>query len=118
MITGTTKTHTLSDDVLLAAKSNATIVILMGMSKLSQIVRIFVAQNKKDIPVAIIQNGTKENEQVGFGTIETIEEVVNHKKLSSPAIIIIGEVVNQRSTYLYSSHFASKIEHESINQIK
>ncbi len=97
VITGTTKSHKLSQDVYLAAKSNATVVILMGMSKLHEIVSIFAAENKEDVPVAIIQNGTKDNEQFGFGTIKTIVTVVLNKKLASPAIIVIGEVVNQRA---------------------
>ncbi|WP_299214862.1 uroporphyrinogen-III C-methyltransferase [uncultured Aquimarina sp.] len=96
VITGTTKSHKLSQDVRLAAKSNATVVILMGMSKLNEIVSIFAAENKLDIPVAIIQSGTTENERFGFGSIKTIEQVVSDKKLSSPAIIVIGEVVEQR----------------------
>ncbi len=96
VITGTTKSHKLSQDVCLAAKSNATVVILMGMSKLSEIVSIFAAENKSNVPVAIIQNGTTRKEQFGFGTIDTIEQVVLEKKLSSPAIIVIGEVVEQR----------------------
>ncbi|MFD2189152.1 uroporphyrinogen-III C-methyltransferase [Aquimarina celericrescens] len=97
VITGTTKSHKLSQDVCLAAKSNATVVILMGMSKLNEIVSIFAAENKGDVPVAIIQNGTTKNEQFGFGTIRTIEAEVSKKKLSSPAIIVIGEVVRQRA---------------------
>ncbi|MDH7445219.1 uroporphyrinogen-III C-methyltransferase [Aquimarina sp. 2201CG14-23] len=97
VITGTTKSHKLSQDVCLAAKSNATVVILMGMSKLNEIVSIFAAENKQDVPVAVIQNGTTENEQFGFGSISTIEQVVLEKKLSSPAIIVIGEVVEQRA---------------------
>ncbi len=96
VITGTTKSHKLSQDVLLAAKSNATVVILMGMSKLNEIVNIFTSENKKDVPVAIIQNGTTENEEFGIGTVETITQIVKEKKLSSPAIIVIGEVVNKR----------------------
>ena len=96
VITGTTKSHKLSQDICLAAKSNATVVILMGMSKLNEIVSIFAAENKQDIPVAIIQNGTTKKEKFGYGTVENIEEVVLEKELSSPAIIIIGEVVNQR----------------------
>lgn len=97
VITGTTKSHKLSQDVCLAAKSNATVVILMGMSKLNEIVSIFEAENKQDIPVAIIQDGTTENEKFEFGTIKTIEQVVLEKKLASPAIIVIGEVVNKRA---------------------
>jgi len=109
VITGTTKEHKLSKDILLAAKSNATVVILMGMSKLSEIVSIFASENKQDIPVAIIQNGTRDNEQSGFGTIETIEDIVSKKGLSSPAIIVIGEVVNQ-SVKLASIHKEIKEE--------
>lgn len=96
VITGTTKNHDLSNDVALAAKSTATVVILMGMHKLNEIVRVFSIENKQDTPVAIIQNGTKTDENVGIGTISTIEAVVNKKKLTSPAIIVIGEVVKER----------------------
>ncbi|TXG38538.1 uroporphyrinogen-III C-methyltransferase [Seonamhaeicola maritimus] len=96
VITGTTKNHQLSNDVLLAAKSTATVVILMGMHKLGEIVKVFSEENKQETPIAIIQNGTRDNENIGIGTIESIESIVAEKQLSSPAIIVIGEVVNQR----------------------
>ncbi|NCO63769.1 MAG: uroporphyrinogen-III C-methyltransferase [Flavobacteriales bacterium] len=98
VITGTTKSHQLSNDVVLAAQSTATIVILMGMGKLNEIVEVFKSQNKHAIAVAVIQNGTTKNEKVGFGTINTIEKVVEQKQLSSPAIIVIGDVVKERVT--------------------
>ena len=100
VITGTTKDHKLSADVALAAKSSATVVILMGMSKLPQIVALFKSEGKSNTPIAIIQNGTRENEKLGIGTIETIVEVVEKEKLSNPAIIIIGEVVKHREALL------------------
>ena len=96
VITGTTKSHKISGDVALAAKSTATVVILMGMGKLGEIVQLFSAEGKAETPIAIIQNGTTSEEKVGIGTIQTIEAIVAEKQLSSPAIIIIGEVVNQR----------------------
>ena len=96
VITGTTKNHQLSNDVLLAAKSTATVVILMGMHKLGEIVKAFSIENKQEVPVAIIQNGTRDNETVGIGTINTIQDIVAEKQLSSPAIIVIGEVVKKR----------------------
>jgi uroporphyrin-III C-methyltransferase len=96
VITGTTKTHQISGDIALAAKSTATVVILMGMSKLSEIVQIFKDEGKSKTAVAVIQNGTKASEKIGIGTINTIEDIVEEKQLSNPAIIIIGEVVNQR----------------------
>jgi len=100
VITGTTKAHKLSNDVALAAKSNATVVILMGMSKLSEIVTVFKKEGKSDFPIAIIQNGTRVEEQLGIATIGTIEKEVVLKKLANPAIIIIGEVVRHREQLL------------------
>lgn len=100
VITGTTKEHKISSDIELAAKSNATVVILMGMHKLSQIVKLFQAEDKNDLPVAIIQNGTRTNEKVGIGTVDTIENIVVEKELNNPAIIVLGEVVKHRQTIL------------------
>ncbi|MBP6413975.1 MAG: uroporphyrinogen-III C-methyltransferase [Bacteroidia bacterium] len=95
VITGTTSDRKLSNDVALAAKSSATVVILMGMSKLSQIVTLFQNEDKGKTPVAIIQNGTMTNEKIGIGTVDTIVNVAQMNNLSSPAIIVIGEVVRE-----------------------
>ncbi|WP_282180765.1 uroporphyrinogen-III C-methyltransferase [Maribacter stanieri] len=113
VITGTTKEHKLSTDVALAAKSSATVVILMGMSKLPQIVELFKDEGKSDMPVAIIQNGTRKNEKVGIGTIETIVDVVEKEELSNPAIIIIGEVVRHRESLM-----KAKLEYSSNENVR
>lgn len=111
VITGTTSDRNLSTDVALAAQSSATVVILMGMSKLAQIVALFQKESKGETPVAIIQNGTTAQEKVGVGTINTIQEVVTQHKLSSPAIIVIGEVVKESSKFkgFYEEFIASEI---------
>lgn len=93
VITGTTSARELSNDVELAAQSTATIAILMGMSKLPEIVKLFQHYGRGNEAVAIIQNGTLPNEKVGVGTINTIQEEVATKGLSNPAVIVIGEVV-------------------------
>ncbi len=116
VITGTTSSKKLSNDVYLAAQSTATIVILMGMSKLKEIVAIFKKFKKGNVPTAIIQNGTTENEKLGLGTISTIEDVVVQKDLSSPAIIVIGEVVKE-STKLrsfYENIYVESSKHQNI----
>ncbi|MBW8244378.1 uroporphyrinogen-III C-methyltransferase [Muricauda oceani] len=100
VITGTTKEHKLSNDVALAAKSNATVIILMGMSKLGEIMDLFKKEEKENTPVAIIQNGTTENEKIGIGTVASIEHKAKEQQLSNPAIIVIGEVVNHRQQIL------------------
>lgn len=93
VITGTTKEHRLSKDVEDAAKSNATVVILMGMNNLSNIVEIFKNNGKAELPIAIIQNGTFKTEQFVLGQIKNIEHKVIEDKIANPAIIVIGEVV-------------------------
>ena len=94
-ITGTTSDRKLSSDVALAAQSSATVVILMGMHKLPQIIELFQKENKGNLPVAIIQNGTTREEKVGVGTVNSILNIVKKQKLSSPAIIVLGEVVRE-----------------------
>lgn len=103
VITGTTKDRTISKDIALAAQSTATVVILMGMSKLPQIVTLFQAAGKSNLPVAIIQNGTTLHEKIAVGTIDTIEREVEINGLSNPAVIVIGEVVRHRES-LFSIH--------------
>ncbi len=112
-LTGTTSRKKLSDDIRLAAQSTATLVILMGMSKLAEIVRIFKDQGKYGLPIAIIQSGYTQNEKSGIGTIETIEKVVKIKGLSNPAIIVIGNVVNHSSSL--QAVYASAINLETQN---
>lgn len=100
VITGTTKSHKLSNDIALAAKSSATVVILMGMGKLAEIVHIFNREGKSKLPVAIIQNGTREDEKIGVGSVGNIMEIVEKEQLSNPAIIILGDVVRHRKRLL------------------
>jgi uroporphyrin-III C-methyltransferase len=96
VITGTTKEHKISNDIALAAKSSATIVVLMGMGKLPEIIALFQKEGKQNLPVAIIQDGTTTREKVGIGTVDTILNIVEEQSLSNPAIIVFGEVVKHR----------------------
>jgi uroporphyrin-III C-methyltransferase len=94
VMTGTTRDHQLSRDIYHAAQSDATAVILMGMSQLERICEVFAKFGKSNTAVAIIQNGTLPTERVLIGKVDTIVEKVAENKMGSPAIIVIGEVVN------------------------
>jgi uroporphyrin-III C-methyltransferase len=100
VITGTTSDHKLSKDVVLASQSSATVVILMGMNKLEEIVALYQSNRTDDLPIAIIQNGTKINQKMVKGTISSIATLVENNKMASPAIIIIGEVVKNASAFI------------------
>lgn len=93
VLTGTTKEGQLSADMKLAAKSNATIIVLMGMSKINEIVGLFDQRGKSNMPIAIIQNGTRNNQKMVLGTVNNISIKLQKSTISNPAIIIIGEVV-------------------------
>ncbi|MDB5143176.1 MAG: cobA [Mucilaginibacter sp.] len=94
VVTGTTADGKVSRDLYEAAHTRATIVVLMGIHKLAEITEIFKNEGKHKLPVAVIQSGTTENEKVAIGIIDTIVEIVEEKKISSPALIVIGEVVS------------------------
>lgn len=101
VMTGTTRNGELSNDIALAAQSNATAIILMGMSKLREIATVYQEQQRGNATVAVIQNGSLPTENIGFGTIDTIVDIVAEEKLGAPAIILIGEVVKEHPELTY-----------------
>ncbi|MBF7092443.1 uroporphyrinogen-III C-methyltransferase [Flavobacterium sp. ALJ2] len=114
VITGTTADHKLSKDINLASQSAATVVILMGMHKLEEIIALYQKNRTDDLPIAIIQNGTKDNQKKVIGTISSIVQLVKEKEITSPAIIVIGEAV--RNTLKLNSYFKEYLEDEFIYQ--
>ena len=83
-----------SGDLYDAARTRATVVVLMGLNKLTEITEIYKKEGKNKLPVAVIQSGSTVNEKVAVGIIDTIVELVEEKKITSPALIVIGEVVS------------------------
>jgi uroporphyrin-III C-methyltransferase len=96
VLTGHTLNGKLTEDLKLAAQSSATIVILMGMTNLSSFVNIFRTLGKEKLPIAVIQNGTLENENAVIGIIDNIELLVQQKQIKNPAIIVVGKAVELR----------------------
>jgi uroporphyrinogen III methyltransferase / synthase len=79
------------------AKSNATLVFLMGVKNLENITIKLISHGKPaDTPIALVRWGTTAKQQTVTGTLETIVDQVKKAKLKSPAIIIIGHVVSLR----------------------
>lgn len=93
VITGTKQNGELSEDIKVAANTNATVVILMGLSKLDKITEEYLKLGKGEMPVAVIQNGTLASENIAIGTIVNIKKEVIEQNIKAPAIIVIGNVV-------------------------
>ena len=99
VITGTTKDNQLSQDISIAAKTNATVVILMGLGKLKEIAEIFFKEGKANTAIALIQDGSLPTQKIALGTIETIVDIAQEKNIKAPAVIVIGEVVKQHQDF-------------------
>ena len=107
VITGTTSSLEMSGDIALAAKSSATVVILMGMRHLSKIVELFSEARGENEAIAVIQNGSKENERSAICELHEIENQVEEQGLGSPAIIVIGEVARLGKRKIVEAYSAS-----------
>ena len=90
--------HTASDDAPPERFPVAdTLVFLMGVRALGQIVaRLKERGESDDKPVALVRWGTTQQQQTVVGTLATIESEVEKAGLKSPALIVVGDVVNLR----------------------
>jgi len=76
-------------------KTDDTIVFLMGLHNLELISKKLMEIGKpKDYPCAIISKGTTKNQSVVIGTLEDI--VSKAKEIPTPALIVVGKVVELR----------------------
>jgi uroporphyrin-III C-methyltransferase len=81
------------------AKSTDTIVIMMGLARISKICKhLSEGGMEKNTPVAVIQDGTTSKQKMITGTISNIAQKVKQSKIKPPSIIIIGKVVSLSKT--------------------
>ena len=95
VITGTLSSGEMSNDILLAAQSTATVVILMGMTHLAKIARLIQQFRSHNEPVALIQHATTPHQKIIVGTAGDIVQRGSESNIASPAVIVIGKVVNE-----------------------
>ncbi|MGC8515820.1 MAG: uroporphyrinogen-III C-methyltransferase [Thermoplasmata archaeon] len=78
------------------AKLDGTIIVLMGMDAIGKITAsLMTAGMSRDMPVCIIQNGSRKTERTVLGTLENISQAALEGGFSSPALIIIGRVASK-----------------------
>lgn len=101
VITGHHKDDGISVNWNVLTHEEGTLIFLMGMSHLYQIVTSLIREGKAETtPFAIVQWATQWQQNYGVGTLSNIEEVVAERQLSSPPVIIVGEVVQlQKELY-------------------
>lgn len=74
--------------------NDETYVFLMGLHHLKEITEKLIENGKSpDTPCAVISNATTSSQKTCISDISTIAESVREQKLTSPAIIVVGNVV-------------------------
>lgn len=93
-VTGHLKDNSINLNWTQLAAPNQTIVIYMGLVGLEKICEALIAHGSpKDLPIALVQQGTTSNQQVITGTLDTLPNLVIGKDIKPPTLIIIGTVV-------------------------
>ncbi len=93
-ITGHTKNDAALNYGALAA-SETTLVIYMGVTNLGEIAGGLIAAGMSAaMPACAIQNGTRDNQRHIVTSLGSIVSAVAEAGLSSPAIVVIGQVVS------------------------
>lgn len=97
-VTGHLKDGSINLNWTQLAAPNQTVVIYMGLVGLQTICESLIAHGSpKDLPIALIQQGTTQNQRVLTGTLETLPAAVAEEQIRPPTLIIIGTVVSLHS---------------------
>ncbi len=73
------------------AQTNNTLVFYMGLKQSGHITDKLVAHGlSKDTPCAVIENGTRKEQRVFQGSLDTLPQMASDAK--SPALIVVGSV--------------------------
>src|SRR5690606_36295933 len=97
VITGMLASGKFSKDLLLAAQSSATVIILMGITQIDDMMQLFSLHRSSREPVAVIQNACTANQLAVKGNVGNIAQLTREKGITSPAVIVVGAVVHEGS---------------------
>lgn len=99
VLSGVNAAGQISSDLAGAARSEATVVVLMGIEKIREIAAVFQQEGKHRLPVAVIENGSATNEHIIVGVVDTIAELVEEHRITSPALLVFGNVVSLHPSF-------------------
>jgi uroporphyrin-III C-methyltransferase/precorrin-2 dehydrogenase/sirohydrochlorin ferrochelatase len=75
------------------AREKQTLVVYMGLLRNQVLVDKMIEYGRKPTtPIAIIENGTTTKQRVITGSLNELSHLINQHQVTSPAMIIIGEV--------------------------
>lgn len=93
-VTGHLKDGTLDLNWAMLAQPKQTIVVYMGLIGLPVICEQLIVHGvDPGLPIALIEQGTTQNQRVFVGTLATLPQIVAKSAVRAPTLAIIGEVV-------------------------
>ncbi|SEN79330.1 uroporphyrin-III C-methyltransferase [bacterium A37T11] len=107
VLTATDADGNISSELGEAARSKATVVILLGFQYLQKIVHIFKEAGKEQLPAAIIQNGSMKNERVAIGKVSDISSIASEQGIDNtgPVLLVFGTAVSLHTRALGSGQW-------------
>lgn len=99
VMTATTKDGNFSNDLILASKSSATLVLLMGVRKIGKIAQTIGKYRPGLTPIALIQNGTLSNENCVTATLSSAVHAFSKIDVTQPGVIVVGDVVADHASF-------------------
>jgi uroporphyrin-III C-methyltransferase/precorrin-2 dehydrogenase/sirohydrochlorin ferrochelatase len=96
-VTGHLKDGTMNLDWEQLARPKQTVVVYMGLHGLDTLCFKLVEYGlPSTTPIAIVQQGTTQNQRVFTGTLATLPAIAEREKPQAPTLIIVGGVVSLR----------------------
>jgi uroporphyrin-III C-methyltransferase / precorrin-2 dehydrogenase / sirohydrochlorin ferrochelatase len=93
-VTGHLKDGTMNLDWEALARPRQTVVVYMGLYGLNILCGELIKHGMPDTtPIAIVQQGTTQNQRVITGTLATLPSIAEREKPQAPTLIIVGGVV-------------------------
>ncbi len=96
-VTGHTKDGRFAFDWSVLLQPRQTVAVYMGLGHLAELTRAFIEHGvKPSLPAALVDNGTRPNQRVVIGTLDTLAKKAAEAGAKGPAILIVGSVVQLR----------------------
>ncbi|MCC8379314.1 uroporphyrinogen-III C-methyltransferase [Xenorhabdus sp. PB30.3] len=106
IVTGHTSQEDKQQNWKILAQLEGTLIILMGMTRLTDICQQLVQHGKPaTTPAAVVMYASHPKQESVIGTLETLAAKAEEKELHAPALIVIGDVVNLSEMLAFSPSY-------------
>lgn len=111
-VTGQCRADSSGTDWPSLARARQTLAIYMGSANAGDIASQLIAHGRDPkTPAAVIGRGTRQDQQVLTGTLDQLDELA--RNAPTPALLVIGEVVNLHQQLAWYQHSAQQDGRES-----